>query len=528
MLSSGLWRPQSNAPSARRKRHPDTLMNATTEELTHLHMEGVSKSFPGVRALDDVSLDVRTGEIHALAGENGAGKSTLMKILSGEYSADSGTITLQGQQVSIQGPLMAQELGISIINQELSLIPELSVAQNIYLGREPTKGFSGLIDWQKVNAQAKRYLDKLKLDVEPTTQVMELSIAQQQMVEVAKALSLKANLIIMDEPTSALTEKESKILFDLIRELSNQGIAVIYISHRMEEIMQLAQRVTVFRDGSYIATNKISETSIDEIIRLMVGRKLHQDSPTEASGTNQELLRIENLCTKTKLKNVSFSLQKGEILGISGLVGAGRTEIARAIFGIDSIDDGAIFIDNRQVKIRAPKDAINAGIGFVPENRKEQGLLLNMTVSDNLTINILGELSRLLLIDRKKALTIAREYIEKLKVKTPSPLERTANLSGGNQQKIVIAKWLTTHPQIMILDEPTRGIDVGAKQEIYSLIQSLAASGIGVIIISSELPEILRLSNRILVMSQGEIAAELAPEEASQDIIMHYATGGSN
>ena len=496
------------------------------DDQTHLHMEGVSKRFPGVKALDGVSLDVRWGEIHALAGENGAGKSTLMKILSGEYSADSGIITLQGRQVRIEGPLMAQELGISIINQELSLIPELSVAQNIYLGREPIKGFTGLIDWQDVNAQAGRYLDKLKLDVAPTTQVMELSIAQQQMVEVAKALSLNANLIIMDEPTSALTDKESKILFDLIRELSNQGIAVIYISHRMEEIMQLAHRVTVFRDGCYIATKEIAETSIDEIIHLMVGRKLHHDSPVEVSGTGPELLRVDNLSTKTKLKAISFSLQEGEILGISGLVGAGRTEIARAIFGIDSTDEGAIYLDNRQVKIRSPKDAIRAGIGFVPENRKEQGLLLNMTVSDNLTINILEELSRLLLIDRKRALAVAKEYIDKLKVKTPGPLEQTANLSGGNQQKIVIAKWLTTNPRIMILDEPTRGIDVGAKQEIYSLIQNLASSGIGVIIISSELPEILRLSNRILVMSQGEIAADLTRQEASQDIIMHYATGG--
>ena len=490
-------------------------------------MEGVSKSFPGVKALDEVNLDVRAGEIHALAGENGAGKSTLMKILSGEYSADSGTITLQGEQVRIQGPLMAQELGISIINQELSLIPELSVAQNIYLGREPTKAFTGLIDWQQVNSQAKQYLDRLKLEVAPTTQVMGLSIAQQQMVEVAKALSLDAHLIIMDEPTSALTEKESKILFELIRELSNQGIAVIYISHRMEEIMELAHRVTVFRDGCYIATNEIAETSIDEIIQLMVGRKLHHESPVEVPGTSLELLRVENLSTKTKLKDISFSLQKGEILGISGLVGAGRTEIARAIFGIDPVDTGVIYLDDRQVKIRSPQDAIQAGIGFVPESRKEQGLLLNMTVSDNLTINILKELSRLLLIDRKKALKVASEYIDKLKVKTPGPLERTANLSGGNQQKIVIAKWLTTNPRIMILDEPTRGIDVGAKQEIYSLIQNLAASGIGVLLISSELPEILRLSNRILVMSQGEIAAELSLQEATQDIIMHYATGGA-
>jgi ribose transport system ATP-binding protein len=497
------------------------------DKRTILQMEGVTKTFPGVKALDEVRLEVCSGEIHALAGENGAGKSTLMKILSGEYSSDSGSIKWYGQQVNIKGPLMAQEFGISIINQELSLIPELTVAQNIYLGREPQKRFTGLIDWQKLNDQAKQHLEKLKLEVEPTTQVFELSIAQQQMVEVAKALSLKAKLIIMDEPTSALSDKETDILFDLIRELSNSGIAIIYISHRMEEIMGLAHSVTVFRDGCYIATNKIVETSIDEIIHLMVGRKLQQDSSVKMSGTDEELLKVEDLSCTTKLKDINFSLKKGEILGIAGLVGAGRTEIARAIFGIDPIDTGTIYIDSNRVKIGSPKDAIKAGIGFVPENRKEQGLLLKMTVSDNITINILEQLSHFLLVDRKKVLSISGDYIKKLKVKTPGPMERTANLSGGNQQKIVISKWLTTNPRIMILDEPTRGIDIGAKNEIYSLIKKLAGSGIGIIIISSELPEILRLSNRILVMSQGKIAAELSHDNATQDTIMHYATGGS-
>ena len=502
-------------------------MNSTPDEQLFLQMEGVTKSFPGVKALDEVCLDIKRGEIHALAGENGAGKSTLMKILSGEYSADSGTIMLQGETVTIDGPLMAQELGISIINQELSLIPELTVAQNIYLGREPTKRITGLIDWQNLNARAQQQIEKLKLDFAPTTQVLELSIAQQQMVEVAKALSLNANLIIMDEPTSALTEKESEILFELINELSSQGIAVIYISHRMEEIMHLADRVTVFRDGCYIATNDIADTSIEEIIQLMVGRKLEQDEPVERSEETSELLRVENLFIHSKLSDISFSLQKGEILGIAGLVGAGRTEIARAIFGIDSLDSGSVYIDGSKIKITSPKKAIKAGIGFVPENRKEQGLLLNMTVGENITINVLEKLSRFLLIDKTEARRIANEYIDRLNVKTPGPSERTANLSGGNQQKIVIAKWLTINPRIMILDEPTRGIDVGAKQEIYTLIKNLAHSGIGVILISSELPEILRLSNRILVMSQGNLAAELSRHEASQDVIMHYATGGA-
>jgi ribose transport system ATP-binding protein len=496
------------------------------DEQTILRMEGITKTFPGVKALDDVRLDVGMGEIHALAGENGAGKSTLMKILSGEYSTESGTIFFNGEHVRITSPLMAQEIGISIINQELSLIPYLTVAQNIFLGREPRKKFSRLIDWTKLNKEAEKHLRRLKLDFEPTTQVIDLSIAQQQMVEVAKALSLEAHIIIMDEPTSALTEKETEILFGLIKELSEQGIAIIYISHRMEEIKRLADRVTVFRDGCYIATSTISETTIDEIIHLMVGRKLQESSPNEVTESNQELLRIADLSTSTKLSGIQLSLNKGEILGISGLVGAGRSELARAVFGIDPVDSGEIYIGGYQVKIRSPRDAIKAGIGFVPENRKEQGLLLNMTVSENITINILEELSSFLYLDKKKGLEIAGDYIEKLKVKTPGPLERTINLSGGNQQKIVIAKWLTTHPRIMILDEPTRGIDIGAKNEIYSLIEDLAASGMGIVIISSELPEILRLSNRILVMCQGKIAAELSRHEASQDTIMHYATGG--
>lgn len=496
------------------------------DQQTILRMEGITKTFPGVKALDDVRLDVGMGEIHALAGENGAGKSTLMKILSGEYSTESGTIFFNGEQVRITSPLMAQEIGISIINQELSLIPYLTVAQNIFLGREPRKKFSRLIDWTKLNKEAEKHLRRLKLDFEPTTQVIDLSIAQQQMVEVAKALSLEAHIIIMDEPTSALTERETEILFGLIKELSEQGIAIIYISHRMEEIKRLADRVTVFRDGCYIATSTISETTIDEIIHLMVGRKLQESSPNEVAETNHELLRIADLSTSTKLSGIELSLNKGEILGIAGLVGAGRSELARAVFGIDPVDSGEIYIGGTQVKIRSPRDAIKAGIGFVPENRKEQGLLLNMTVSENITINILEELSSFLYLDKKKGLEIAGDYIEKLKVKTPGPSERTINLSGGNQQKIVIAKWLTTHPRIMILDEPTRGIDIGAKSEIYALIQDLAASGMGIVIISSELPEILRLSNRILVMCQGKIAAELSRHEASQDTIMHYATGG--
>ena len=489
-------------------------------------MEGITKVFPGVKALDDVRFDVHAGEIHALAGENGAGKSTLMKILSGEYLSDSGTIYLKEKAVKIATPQTAQDLGIAIINQELSLIPYLSVAQNIFLGREPAKRYSKLIDWKILNQGANKYLDRLNLDFGPETMVMELSIAQQQMVEVAKAISFDAEILIMDEPTSALTEKESEVLFGLIGELRDRGIAIIYISHRMEEIKLLADRITVFRDGCYVATSRISDITTEGIIHQMVGRKLQEQASASSNILHKDLLKVENLISHRKgIEKINFSLGKGEILGISGLVGAGRSELARAIFGVDAKDAGDIFIDGRKVKIKSTKDAIEAGIGLVPENRKEQGLLLNMTVGENITINILKKLSHLLLLNKKKAIDIAREYIDKLKVKTPGYKEKIINLSGGNQQKIVIAKWLTMQPRIMILDEPTRGIDIGAKNEIYTLITELAASGMGILIISSELPEILRLCHRVAVMCQGKITAILSREEASQELIMHYATG---
>ena len=491
-----------------------------------LEMKGITKIFPGVKALDYVHLDVRPGEIHALVGENGAGKSTLMKILSGEYVSESGTIFFKGKKVKISNPQTAQNLGIAIINQELALIPYLSVAQNIFLGREPLKKVSKLIHWKKLNQEARKYLDRLRLNFEPQTLVADLSIAQQQMVEVAKALSLDAQILIMDEPTSALTEKESEILFGLIKELSDRGIAIIYISHRMEEIKQLADRITVFRDVCYIDTAKNAEITIEEIIRLMVGRKIKQTTPETKPRFDEDILNIIDLSSENGIENVNLTLRKGEIIGIAGLVGAGRSELARALFGIDPIKSGDVLIDGIKVKIKSPKDAIMAGIGFIPENRKEEGLLLNMSVGENITINILKNLSNFFFLDKKKALNIAAEYVEKLRIKTPGLAQKTVNLSGGNQQKIVIAKWLTTHPKIMILDEPTRGIDVGAKNEIYTLINDLAAAGMGVLIISSELPEILRLSNNIIVMSQGKITAMLSREEASQDTIMHYATGG--
>ncbi|MDJ0782115.1 MAG: sugar ABC transporter ATP-binding protein [Desulfosarcinaceae bacterium] len=492
-----------------------------------LRMEGITKRFPGVKALDEVRFDLCAGEIHALAGENGAGKSTLMKILSGEYQADGGTIHLKDNPVEIANPQTAQTLGIAIINQELALIPYLSVAENIFLGREPVKQVPRFVDWQKLNQDAAEYLQRLKLDFGPQTLVEDLSIAQQQMVEVAKALSLDAQILIMDEPTSALTEKESEILFDLMAELKARGIAVVYISHRMEEIQRLADRVTVFRDGRYVATSEIADITIEGIIQQMVGRKLQAHTPVTAIQATETALKLVDLTVhRHGIEALNLSLGKGEVLGIAGLVGAGRSELARSIFGVDPIDSGDIFVDGRKVRIQSPKDAIAAGIGLVPENRKEQGLLLKMAVGENITINILKRISRFLFLNKRKAMDIAQTYIEKLKVKTPGAMEKTINLSGGNQQKIVIAKWLTMHPQVMILDEPTRGIDIGAKNEIYALIRELAGSGMGILIISSELPEILRLCNRIAVMSQRKITAILSREDATQERIMTYATGG--
>ena len=489
-----------------------------------LEMRDISKAFPGVQALNNVSFSLRAGEIHALVGENGAGKSTLMKILTGAISKDSGSILLRGQPVEITDPRSALALGISIIHQELTLIPYLTVAQNIYLGREPRGVLPGTVGWQRLNRDASQLLDRLGLEIAPTTLVSELSIAQRQMVEVAKALSLDASIIAMDEPTSTLSDREVDALFQFMRQLRGQGVGLIFITHRLAEVFVVSDRVTVLRDGQLVGSAPISEMNEGKVIGWMVGRELGEMYPKTAVPQPEIVLKVQGLRRGDDLKDVSFELHRGEILGLAGLVGAGRTFVARALFGADPVDAGTISLNGQPVHIRSPQQAIRLGIGFVPEDRKAQGLFLGMAVRNNITMTILSTLSRLGVIQSGRREETARRYVDELGIRTPSLGQRVHNLSGGNQQKVVIARWLTLHPKVLLLDEPTRGIDVGAKAEIHALMSDLAAQGVGILMISSELPEVLGVSDRILVMREGRITGEFNRTEATQDAIMAYAT----
>ncbi len=492
-----------------------------------LRMEGISKSFPGVKALSKVRLDLNYGEVLALVGENGAGKSTLMKILSGVYQKDEGEIYLEGNKVEIPNAKAAQEMGISIIHQELNLMPDLTVAQNIFIGREPRTGFNFFLKEKELNEKTAELLEKLNINLNPKETVSDLTVAKQQMVEIAKALSYNAKIIVMDEPTAALTESEIKTLFDLIENLKNKGVGIIYISHRMEELKVISDRITVMRDGQYIDTLYTKDTDMKKVISLMVGRQIQDESrpTTTVSKEAETVLEVKNLSTKNFLKNISFTLKKGEILGFAGLMGAGRTEVARAIFGADKIDEGQIFINGKEVKINKPEDAVKHGIAYLSEDRKRYGLMLEMDVNSNILISSLSNyVNWLTFVNDSKGYVTSEEYVKSLKIKTPSIKQLAKNLSGGNQQKIVIAKWLAKNCDILIFDEPTRGIDVGAKTEIYQLLNELAQQGKSIIMISSELPEILRMSHRIIVMCEGRITGELTNEEASQEKIMDYAT----
>ncbi|MED0701341.1 MAG: D-xylose ABC transporter ATP-binding protein [Bacillaceae bacterium] len=492
-----------------------------------LRMEGISKSFPGVKALSKVRLDLNYGEVLALVGENGAGKSTLMKILSGVYQKDEGEIYLEGNKVEIPNAKAAQEMGISIIHQELNLMPDLTVAQNIFIGREPRTGFNFFLKEKELNEKTAELLEKLNINLNPKETVSDLTVAKQQMVEIAKALSYNAKIIVMDEPTAALTESEIKTLFDLIENLKNKGVGIIYISHRMEELKVISDRITVMRDGQYIDTLYTKDTDMKKVISLMVGRHIQDESrpTTTVSKEAETVLEVKNLSTKNFLENISFTLKKGEILGFAGLMGAGRTEVARAIFGADKIDEGQIFINGKEVKINKPEDAVKHGIAYLSEDRKRYGLMLEMDVNSNILISSLSNyVNWLTFVNDSKGYVTSEEYVKSLKIKTPSIKQLAKNLSGGNQQKIVIAKWLAKNCDILIFDEPTRGIDVGAKTEIYQLLNELAQQGKSIIMISSELPEILRMSHRIIVMCEGRITGELTNEEASQEKIMDYAT----
>jgi ribose transport system ATP-binding protein len=489
-------------------------------------MEGIEKSFPGVHALSQAQFELRAGEVHALVGENGAGKSTLMKILTGVYSKDAGHIYIKGQEVEIPNPRAAQNLGISIIHQELNLMPHLTVAQNIFIGREPRKSLNFMLDESELNKKTRELLDTIHMDLDPRTKVSNLTVAKQQMVEIAKALSINAEVIIMDEPTSALTEAEIEELFRIIRHLRDEGKGIIYISHRLEELKQIAERVTVMRDGHYIDTVNINDVTKEKIISMMVGREIYETSKVDLeNSSNEVVLEVKNLKRGRTIKDVSFKLKKGEILGFAGLMGAGRTEVARAIFGADPIEGGEIYVKGRKVNIKSPMDAVNRGIGYLSEDRKRYGLALGMDVETNIVLATFEKFLGLLgWVRQDKTRAEARSRIEELKIKTPSLKQKVKFLSGGNQQKVIIAKWLTRNCDILIFDEPTRGIDVGAKSEIYKLLNELAEKGKSIIMISSELPEILRMSHRIVVMCEGRVTGELSATEATQERIMHYAT----
>ncbi|WP_153394644.1 sugar ABC transporter ATP-binding protein [Ornithinicoccus halotolerans] len=492
-----------------------------------LEIRDVSKGFPGVQALQGVTLELSRGEVLALVGENGAGKSTLMKILSGIYTRDSGTITVDGQEVEIAGPREAQQLGISIIHQEMNLLPHLTVGQNIFIGREPRLG--PFVQERALRRRTQALLDELGIGLSATAMVGDLTVAQQQMVEIAKALSFESTkILIMDEPTSAISLSETKVLFRLIRSLRERGVGIVYISHRMEELRQIADRVSVLRDGQYIGTRDISDVTDAEIIAMMVGRELsqrHDDRPRPRRAAEDVVLSVRGLSTRTLLREVSFDLHRGEILGFAGLMGAGRTETARAVIGADPMTDGTVTVHGKQVRITGPDVAVRHGIGYLPEDRKRHGLMLEQDVVFNLTMSALRSFRGPAgFLRGRKASEVTDSYIESLRIKTPSGRARVKNLSGGNQQKVVIAKWLARDCDVLIFDEPTRGIDVGAKEEIYRLLADLAEQGKAIIVISSELPEVLRLSHRIVVMSQGRVTGVLDNEGLDQEAVMELAT----
>ncbi|MDH6182349.1 ribose transport system ATP-binding protein [Microbacteriaceae bacterium SG_E_30_P1] len=491
-----------------------------------LQVVGATKTFPGVKALSGVDFDLRHGEVLALVGENGAGKSTLMKLLSGIYTPDAGEFFLDGERVEFSAPKQAQELGISIIHQEFNLMPDLTIAQNLFIGREPRSG-GVFLRGRALERTAKELLDRLGLALDPNERVSELTVAKQQMVEIAKALSYDARVLIMDEPTAALNDAEVDALFALIRRFTTPETGVIYISHRMHELKEISDRITVLRDGEYVATVDTESTPPAEVISLMVGRTIvGEDRPAaDPDASTEAILSVRGLGTKHLLRDVTFDLRRGEILGFAGLMGAGRTEVARAIVGADRITAGTITLNGRDVSISSPADAAARGIGYLSEDRKKLGVLLERNVRENVVLSSLADYVRALgWIDSKRIEQTGREYVSKLRIKTPSTTAMVKNLSGGNQQKVVIAKWLAKDCDVLIFDEPTRGIDVGAKDEIYALLRELAAQGKSIIMISSELPEVLRMSHRIAVMCEGRLTAVLDNAEATQENIMDYAT----
>lgn len=489
-----------------------------------LEMKDIDKTFPGVHALDHVSFNVKRGEVHALMGENGAGKSTLMKVLTGIYTKDSGTITYEGKEVEFHNAREAQAAGVVIVHQELNMVGHLTVAQNIFIGREFKKGFS--IDDKKMVEESKKLFQKLNIDIDPSATMSDLTVGKQQMCEIAKAISHDAKVIVFDEPTAALTEAEIQDLFKIIRDLREQQLGIVYISHRMDEIKVITDRVTVMRDGTYVGTLITKDCTKDDIVNMMVGRVIYEEPKTKSMVAEDApvVLKVEHLNAGKMVQDVSFELKKGEILGFSGLMGAGRTETARAIFGADPKESGEIYVNGQLVDIHSPQDAVKAGIGYLSEDRKRFGIVVQKTIAENTTMANLPEFMKGIFINKRKERKKAQELADSLATKTPSVDELVVNLSGGNQQKVVIAKWLCKNCDILIFDEPTRGIDVGAKNEIYKLMNKLASEGKSIIMISSEMTEILRMSDRIVVMCEGRKTGELMIEETTQEKIMSFAT----
>lgn len=497
-----------------------------SKRIPMLRMEGVSKIFPGVKALDNVDITAYGGEVTALMGENGAGKSTLMKILSGVYQKDEGKVFIDGEEANIKGIKSAEEYGVTIIHQEMSVLNNLTVAENIFLGNEKYQKFTGKINKKELIERSKLFLDQIGANINPNTLVATLNVGEKQMVEIAKALTKNARVIIMDEPTTALTEVETKNLFKVIDSLKKKGIAIIYISHRMEEIFAICDRVEVLRDGKYAGNALIKDIDNDKLISMMVGRKIEDQFPYREIKVGKDILEVKDLSANVGIKDISFSVKEGEILGIAGLMGSGRTEVAKTIFGEYKKTSGSIKIKGKEINIKNIQEAIDNGICYLSEDRKKEGCVLSLSVAENMILSNLKKYEgKMMSIDKNKAVKDVDYYIDKIKIKTPNRDQLIKNLSGGNQQKVILAKWLMLSPEVLIIDEPTRGIDVGAKKEIYELLNELKASGKAIIMISSDLPEVLGISDRIIVMSEGRISGELKREEASQESIMKLAVG---
>lgn len=493
----------------------------------NIEMKGINKAFGSNQVLKNAGFVLKDGEVHALMGENGAGKSTLMKILTGVYTRDAGTVIVDGKEVLYKSPQEAEKAGIVFIYQELNVLFDLTVEENLFMGKEITKKF-GICDRKAMRQKAQEVMDKMGVNIPINAVMSDLSVGQQQMVEICKALMVDAKVLIMDEPTAALTQSETEGLFKLIKSLREKGVSIVYISHRMEEIFELCDRITVLRDGTYVGTEYIKDIDMDDIVRMMIGREIGERFPKREGVTiGKEMLRVEGL-TKTKtFENINFSVKAGEVLGVSGLMGAGRTEIMQAIFGNLPYESGKIFIEGGEVKIKCAQDAINAGIGFITEDRKTEGLLLEKSISDNISLANLGKISKNGVLSKAKEKEIVDKGIKEFRIKCFGPDHECNNLSGGNQQKVVFAKWVYTDPKILILDEPTRGVDIGAKKEIYSVINDLAAKGVAVIMVSSELPEVLGMSDRVMVVHEGHITGIIDAAEADQEKVMTLATGGT-